>query len=99
MVHKCHRFVSKMCNPEEWNRMVVYLGTTLPKEDLITVYKEIQNDPNWVYLRHHDYGMFIRNHLRNGGFRLNAIALDEIWADLLYQASILIHLSSENKEN
>jgi hypothetical protein len=77
--------------PENFDLMVKYLIDTLPREELLEVYEKIQKDPSWSIEQHFGYGLFIRNHLRKGGYDSDDIH----WFDVLCQASMLVNQSRQ----
>lgn len=91
MSQKSYLGISPWCQPENFDVMVKYLVDTLPIEQLIEIYETIQNDPYWSMEQHFGYGLFIRNHLRKGGFSID----DHHWFDVLYLASILVNQSRQ----
>lgn len=70
---------------EEWERAINYIIEKLGKENLEKI-KELMKDEKWYIDCHLGLGVYIRNLLRMGGFKWNAIVLDENWVPLLEDA-------------
>ena len=75
---------------EEKERAIQYLMKVYPRKTLKDVYEVNKKDSMWVYSAHFDFGMGVRNTLREGGFEFGDIALDNYWADLIIEASFRV---------
>ncbi|MCD4822585.1 MAG: hypothetical protein K8R11_11090 [Methanococcoides sp.] len=69
---------------EELEKAAIYLIKRIPKEDMQKIKILIKQDPEWHITYHFDFGMYIRNLLREGGFR--DPFLDDKWFKFLSKA-------------
>ena len=71
----------------EKKKAIQYLIDKIPAETLEEVAKSIRDDgPDWGILHHFDFGMDVRNLLREGEFNWGPIDLDEVWIGLVEKA-------------
>ena len=71
----------------EKKKAIQYLIDKIPAETLEEVAKSIREDgSDWETLHHFDFGMDVRNLLREGEFNWGPIDLDEVWIGLVEKA-------------
>ena len=71
-------------SPSEKKKAIQYLSDNIPAETLEEVAKSIREDgSDWETLHHFDFGMDVRNLLREGDFDWGPVDLDDIWAELI----------------
>lgn len=74
--------------PSEKKKAIQYLIDKIPAETLEEVAKSIRDDsPDWGILHHFDFGMDVRNLLREGDFNWEPVDLDDLWIELVEKAA------------
>ncbi len=73
---------------EEKEEAIQFLMNNISKDCLKKVWVAVQNKGScWSLLVHIDFGMYVRNTLRQGGFDWGALALDALWSMLIEEAA------------
>jgi len=73
--------------PSEKKKAIQYLIDKIPAETLEKVAKSIKDDgPDWGTLHHFEFGMDVRNLLREGDFNWGPVELDDLWIELVEKA-------------
>lgn len=72
---------------KETESAVRYLMEKIDRGSLEHVWKKMQEDPDWWAPVHHDFGMGVRNLLREGGFTWDVFTLDGMWHTLIEEAA------------
>ncbi len=77
-----------------YEEAIRYLMDNIPKECLKKVFVAVQNKGSlWWLPFHMGFGMYVRNVLRNGGFKWDAIILDELWYTLIEEAARRVEIT------
>jgi len=78
---------AKKKQAQERKKAVQYLIDNIPKETWEEVVKQLKEmGTEWYIFQHHDFGMGVRNLLREGGFDWGPIEMDECWVELVKRA-------------
>jgi hypothetical protein len=76
---------------------IQFLMDNIPKDCLKKVWIAFQNKGcNWSWSVHMDFGMYVRNTLRKGGFDWGDLALDVLWSSLIEEAARRIESTKAN---
>jgi hypothetical protein len=76
---------------------IQFLMDNIPKDCLKKVWIAVQNKGrNWSWSVHMDFGMYVRNTLRKGGFDWGDLALDTLWNSLIEEAARRVELKNAN---
>jgi len=79
-------------SPEEKERAIQCIIKEVPQEELGEVLKLVKTEgEDWWIMEHLDFGMGIRNLLRENGFEWDALQLDDLWDVLVEEAAQRIH--------
>jgi hypothetical protein len=74
-------------SPSEKKKAIQHLIDHIPIEKWEEVANAIkENGPDWLYLQHFYFGMYVRNLLREGGFNWGSMDLDCLWVELVEKA-------------
>lgn len=66
---------------------IKYLIEQASDEILRQVYELQQSNPDWVINHHFGLGLWVRNTLREGGFKWDDLTLDSRWGSLIAAAA------------
>jgi hypothetical protein len=84
---------------EKKEEAIRYLFANIPedclREVLITFQKE---GAMWCLSLHMNFGMYVRNLLREGGFNWGAIELDHLWVELIEEAAKRVQSMKANRK-
>lgn len=73
---------------EENEKAIKYLIDNIPEDCLRKVWTKIQTEEfDCFILKHFEFGMYVRNTLREGGFNWDPTILDDIWSELICKAA------------
>lgn len=82
---------------EEKEEAILYLMKNIPKDCLKKVFVLVQDKGHtWWILVHSNFGTYVRNTLREGGFHWGAIALDHLWVMLIEEAARRVESQEKN---
>ena len=85
---------------EEKEEAIRYLTANIPEDCLRKVLIMSQNKGGmWWLSLHMDFGMYVRNILREGGFYWDPLALDDLWSTLIEEAAQRVESMKENEAN
>jgi hypothetical protein len=82
---------------DEKEKAIQFLTDNISKDCLKKVWVAVQNKGScWSLLVHMDFGMYVRNTLRKGGFDWNPYALDASWSMLIEEAARRVEIIKAN---
>lgn len=83
---------------EEKEEAIRYLIANIPEDCLRKVSIFIQNKGRmWRLSLHLNFGMYVRNILREGGFYWDPLALDDLWSTLVEEAAQRVESMKANR--
>ena len=83
---------------EEKEEAIRYLMANIPEDCLRKVNIMIQNKGQmWRLSLHLNFGMYVRNILREGGFYWDPLALDDLWNTLVEEAAQRVESNKANR--
>ncbi len=83
----------EIISKEEKEKAVRYLMDKIPKECLKKVLVAQNKGSLWWVPLHVDFGMYVRNALREGGFNWGSMALDDVWSNLVEEAARRVEIT------
>jgi hypothetical protein len=83
---------------EEKEEAIRYLMANIPEDCLRKVFIMFQKKGEmWCLSLHLNFGMYVRNILREGGFYWDPLALDDLWSTLVEEAAQRVESTKANR--
>jgi hypothetical protein len=80
--------LNETISPSEKERAAAYLLDRIPQATFDIIGKrEKDGDTSWCVTEHLRFGLTVRNHLRDGGFRWSDITMDNLWHEIVAMAA------------